>query len=443
MRIYFLALHLVLSLLMVLGGSPLSAGTRVEPASVENMAYPLPDEPSFAITLLDNVNSDPEIEYLREGMTVWMTDSLARIPGLFVIAPGSTFTYRNKPVAIKTVAEELGVRYIVDGGIEMSDGKLLVSARLTDALKGELMWSGSYDRSIKDIFSIQDDIVFNCAKAAGVKGQTNVSTPLLTRNVDAYLVMLKAEQHLRMPGKEGPPRAKPLLEEAIAIDQNFSVPYAFLSMLRTNMARGFFRSEDSREANFKSGLALAQKAVEINNTNDFAYVALGYNMMCQKKPDIALKNFDIARKINPLNDWAYSEAATCLSWEDREKEAVIFFEEAIRLNPKLALNYLRVGRIYYHLRQYEDAVRMHQKCYDLVREGHGAKWWPHLHLAMVYSEMGREAEARSHMRELIEVWPKFNLEDRSRSLHFKDPALVERELTALRKAGAPEHPPAK
>ena len=109
----------------------------------------------------------------------------------------------------------------------------------------------------------------------------------------------------------------------------------------------------------------------------------------------------------------------------------------------MAINYVRLGRAYFHLKQYEDAIRMHEKCSDLVQKGVGKSWWSHLHLAMVYGELGRESEDRAHMEKLLEYYPNFNLEDRRNSLHFKDPNLIDRELNALRKAGAPEHPPSK
>lgn len=157
MKSYFLALPIVLSLVMVSNVSPSIAETKMECASVKNMAYPLPDNPSFAIMLFDNINEDPEMGYLSEGITVWLTDNLARESGVFVIAPGSTFTYKGKPVSIKNVAEELGVRYVVDGGIKKTGDQLRVSARLTDALEGNLVWSGHYERHVNDIFMIQDD----------------------------------------------------------------------------------------------------------------------------------------------------------------------------------------------------------------------------------------------------------------------------------------------
>ena len=122
-------------------------------------------------------------------------------------------------------------------------------------------------------------------------------------------------------------------------------------------------------------------------------------------------------------------------------KAVYHAKEAIRLDPLSPGHYIRLGRAYYHLRQYEDALRMHKKVIELMEKVTYTPHYPHIHLAMVYSELDRNEEAHANMKKVLEFSPKFNLEGRRRSLNFKDPADSEREIEALRKAGAPEHPP--
>lgn len=425
--------HLTIPSTSVWGGTE-----TVVPASIERMAFPLPDKPSFAVMPFDNVSGDTTLVYLSDGITNAITHDLSKIPGVFVIAPGSTDVYKGKSVTSKEVAEELGVQYVIAGSVKKTKNQIGITARLTDALKGRPVWSSSYDRKIEDIFKIYKDINYNIAKSVGLESPKLGSPP----NLDAYLKFLQAMNYYRMQSRDGPPKAKPLLEEAIVMDKNSSIFYAESSFLYSDLAR-FYSSGESRKENFETGFVRAQKAIELDKSNDFAYVALGYNHMCRKKPELAISNFDKATALNPLNDRAYSEAATCLTWIDKERESISYFNKAIRLNPMLSVNYIRLGRAYYHLKQYDDAIKMHERCLELVQKGIGKKWWPHLHLAMVYGEIGQNKEAHAHMEKLIEYWPKFNLEDRRKSLHFKDPALIEREIGALRIAGAPEHPPSE
>ncbi|MDJ0987382.1 MAG: tetratricopeptide repeat protein [Desulfobacterales bacterium] len=408
------------------------------PASTANMAYPLPDKPSFAILPFENVAGNSELEFLSDGVTDDLTLELSRVPAVFVIAIGATHIYKGKSVTVNEVSEELGVQYVIEGSVQKLGEQLRITARMTDALKGDPVWSAEYDRNMDDIFKIYEDILFKITKSVGLKSPKLGPTP----NLDGYLKYLQAVKYYYMQTRDGPPKAKPFFEEAIAIDPDYSPFYAEFSFLHSDLAR-YYSSGESSVENFEKGLELAQKAIELDNSNDSAYVALGYNYMCQKKPELALSNFEKASALNPLNARAYSEAATCLTWIDKKQESISYYQKAIRLNPMGPGNYVRLGRAYYHLKQYEDAIRMHEKCLEIVQKGIGAKWWAHLHLAMVYGELGREAEARAHMEKLLEYWPKFNLEDRRKSLHFKDPTLIERELNALRKAGAPEHPPSK
>ena len=140
---------------------------------------------------------------------------------------------------------------------------------------------------------------------------------------------------------------------------------------------------------------------------------------------------------------AHYGIARTLFWIYRLEESVYHFKEAIRINPIQPFLYVDLGRTYFHLRQYEDAIRMHNKAFELMEKFPFPRWAAHLHIAMVYSELGRAKEAREHMKKLLEYLPRFNLEDRRKQIVFIDPANTEREIEALRKAGAPERPPSQ
>ena len=126
---------------------------------------PLPDKPSIAVLPFVNMSEDPKQEYFSDGITDQIIAGLSKIQKLFVIARNSTFTYKGKPVKVKTVAEELGVRYVLEGSVQKSGDRIRITAQLIDALKGDHLWSERYDRSMKDIFALQDEITMKIVEA--------------------------------------------------------------------------------------------------------------------------------------------------------------------------------------------------------------------------------------------------------------------------------------
>jgi TolB-like protein len=141
----------------------------VEPASVDKMAFPLPEKPSIAVLPFDNVSGDPKQEYISDGLTEEIITALAKVPKMFVIARNSTFTYKGKPVKVQQVAENLGVRYVLEGSVRKDKDKVRITAQLIDALTGHHLWAERYDRDLKDIFAVQDEITLKILSALEVR----------------------------------------------------------------------------------------------------------------------------------------------------------------------------------------------------------------------------------------------------------------------------------
>ena len=138
-------------------------------ASVDRMKYPLPDVPSIAVLPFVNLSGDPKQEFLSDGMTEEIITALSKVPRLFVIARNSTFIYKGKPVKVKQVSEELGVRYVLEGSFQRSGDRVRVTTQLIDALTGNHLWAERYDRDLKDIFALQDEITIKILAAIQVK----------------------------------------------------------------------------------------------------------------------------------------------------------------------------------------------------------------------------------------------------------------------------------
>jgi TolB-like protein len=168
----------------------------VEPASVEKMAFPLPERPSIAVLPFDNMSGDPEQEYIADGLTENIITGLSHIPEMFVIARNSVFTYKGSPVKIKQVSEELGVKYVLEGSVQKTGDRLRVNAQLIDALKGHHLWAERYDRELKDLFKLQDEITIKVVSALALKLVRGGSGDWVkTDNFEAWRHSVKGNRH--------------------------------------------------------------------------------------------------------------------------------------------------------------------------------------------------------------------------------------------------------
>ena len=201
----------------------------VAPASIEKMAYPLPDKPSIAVLPFVNMSDDPKQEYFSDGITEDLITDLSKISGLFVIARNSTFTYKGKPVRIRQVAEELGVRYVLEGSVRKAYAKVRINAQLIDATTGNHLWAERYDGKMDDVFELQDMITQKIVSALAVKltaREQEETARDYTDNVEAYDYYLRGKQLLNKRSREGIEKSKSMFKKAIDLDPEFALAYA-------------------------------------------------------------------------------------------------------------------------------------------------------------------------------------------------------------------------
>jgi adenylate cyclase len=191
------------------------ARETLEPASLEKMAFPLPEKPSIAVLPFDNMSGDPEQDYLADGISENIISALSYIPEMFVIARNSSFTYKGKPVKVQQVSEELGVRYVLEGSVMKSEDKVRITAQLIDAITGGHMWSERYDRDLKDLFSLLDEITQAIIVALQVEltdGQQASMRYGSTQNFEAWGYAVKGMGIFYKFGKEDMARSRELLK---------------------------------------------------------------------------------------------------------------------------------------------------------------------------------------------------------------------------------------
>ncbi|MBE9533458.1 MAG: tetratricopeptide repeat protein, partial [Proteobacteria bacterium] len=411
----------------------------IEPASVEKMAFPLPEKPSIAVLPFDNLSDDPKQEYFSDGLTEEIITALSKEKRLFVIARNSTFTYKRKPVKVQQVAEELGVRYVLEGSVRKSEDRVRVTAQLIDAVKGHHLWAERYDRPLKEIFALQDEITMKILTALQVKlteGQQARVFAGGTEDFDAYLKFLEARALAFRYSEQDIMAAKRLLEEAIALDPNYASAYR--AMAGTHLVDAVMGFTKSPKDSIKKAIGLAKKAIELDQSMASAYALLGFIFAKARQYDLGISEAQKAVELDPNCADCYAHLGVALHYAGRAEEAVPNLEKAIRLNPfppNSYWGYLAAAHIY--LGHYEDAIGLINKAIKNTPTDLAAR----ISLVLAHSLSGHEKDAHAAAGKLLEMNPKFSIEQYKKMSSHKDRAFLERCAAALHKAGLPETPP--
>jgi len=218
----------------------------IEPASEEKMAYPLPDKPSIAVLPFTNMSEDPKQEYFSDGITEEIITALSKVPDLFVIARNSSFTYKGKSVLIPTVGRELGVQYVLEGSVRKSGGKVRITAQLIDAKTNKHLWAERYNRDLKDIFALQDEITLKILTAVRVKLTDGEQARLYgkrAKNLDSFMKVLDGRPYFYRFNRESNVQARQMFEEAIALEPENA--HAFTMLGWTYLMEVWFGSSES------------------------------------------------------------------------------------------------------------------------------------------------------------------------------------------------------
>jgi len=225
------------TVLLIAGGAAYWVNSQTpqeEPADIERMAYPLPDKPSLAVLPFNNLSNDADQEFFADGITEDLITDISKISGLFIIARNSVFTYKGKAVKVRQVAEELGVRYVMEGSVRRAGNQVRVNAQLIDATTGGHIWAERYDGKLDDVFSIQDRITQSIVSALSVvltnpeQDHLGQGDPVDPQAYDAFLL---GWRHFRRNTPKDFSAARDYFEQAITIDPQYSRAYASLAEL--------------------------------------------------------------------------------------------------------------------------------------------------------------------------------------------------------------------
>jgi adenylate cyclase len=396
------------------------------------MAFPLPDKPSIAVLPFVNMSRDPEQEFFSDGMTEEIITALSKVPNLFVIARNSTFTYKGKPVKVKQVSEELGVRYVLEGSVQKSGDRVRIIAQLIDALSSHHLWAERYDRELRDIFALQDEITMKVITALQVELTAGEMAGVIakgTKNIDAFIKYLQAYELIDSASKEGNAHARKILEEAIALDPEYSRLYMGLAM--THSYDVWYGTTEFPDQSLARAFELVQKAISLDDSNAAAYCVLATVYAMKKQYDKAIAECERAVSLDPNSAENIFRLGQILNFAARPEEAIPYLQNAIRLNPLPPATYfVHLAVSYRESGQYEKAIEASKKA--LQREPNGQ--FPYMTLAISYIRLGQEEEARAAVAEILRINPKFSLERYAKMLPFPQP-VADRTVEDLRKAG--------
>ncbi|MBI3300659.1 MAG: tetratricopeptide repeat protein, partial [Deltaproteobacteria bacterium] len=393
---------------------------------------PLPDKPSIAVLPFVNISSDPEQEYFSDGLTEDLITDLSKLSGLFVIARNSVFTYKGKAVKVQEVSRDLGVQYVLEGSVRKIGNRVLITAQLVDAPKDHHVWSERYDRELKDIFALQEEIRRKIVTYLAVRlteGEQERAWRQYTSSPEAYDYVLRGWEYYWRFTKEANAQARQMYEKAVELDPTYAVAYANLGW--TYLVEWVWQWSPDPQT-LERAFTLAQKAIALDDSLPLAHLLLGQVSPWKKQHDQGIAEGERAIALAP--NWAdgYAGMAQTLILAGRPADAIGLVEKAMRLNPQYPAWYsAQLGWAYRFTRRYEEAITVLKQTLTRSPNDLGA----HMNLAATYSELDWEAEARAEAAEILRLSPNFSLEVLRRINAQKDPVLAERTFEALRQAG--------
>jgi adenylate cyclase len=412
--------------------------SKMEVASIKKMAFPLPDKPSIAVLPFVNMSGDPKQEFFSDGITEDIITALSKIPKLFVIARNSTFTYKGKPVKVKQVSEELGIRYVLEGSVQKSGDRVRITAQLIDALSGHHLWAERYERDLKDLFALQDEVTLKILMAMQVKlteGEIPSGEEKYFRGkqgLDCYLKVWEASYYFLLLSIEGNNKARRIAEEIVTRwPEN---PYGYLTLgwvYRMDLLSG---STKSPRESLEKAMELVQKALAIDDSIPSAHGLLSSIYSNRKEFDKGIAEGERAVALDPNGALAHEWYASSLYHAGRYEEAIPIYQKAIRLNPIGSSNpFTSLGFIYTMTGRFEEAVSLFKQA--LLRSPDNM--FAHVGLAGTYMAMGREKEARAEATEVLRINPKLTLDNYAKGIasYYRDQSALDTWIGLLRKAG--------
>lgn len=409
-------------------------GSAVESGESSPAALPLPDRPAIAVLPFINMSDDPEQEYFSDGISEDIITALSKLRWFFVIGRNSSYIYKGKAVPLKQIAEELGVRYVVDGSIRKAGDRVRITAQLNDAVTGSQLWAERYDRDIADVFAVQDEITE--AIVAAIEPQIYAAENFRAQrkqpdSMDAWDLVMRGLSYFWRVTRQDNVVAQALLEKAISIDPNYGQA---LGVLATSHTFGAHMGWVDMAAVAPTAERAAQAALRADSEDPWAHHALGYVYLFARRFDDSLAEFEEALRLNPNSSLSQSYYGVTLAYCGRWEEGALAAARALRLSPRdpFSATYYGVAS-YSHFvgRNYDEAMRLSREAIRQRADFAGG----HRVLTAAAAMAGQLDVAKAALQELRRTQPNISLAWLASEMPMKLDADREHYVEGFRRAG--------
>jgi TolB-like protein/Flp pilus assembly protein TadD len=394
---------------------------------------PLPDKPSIAVLPFTNMSGDPEQEYFSDGITEDIITALSRLRWFFVIARNSTFVYKGQAVDVRSVGRDLGVRYVLEGSVRKSGQRMRITSQLLEATTGNHIWTERYDRELTDIFALQDEITASVTAAIEPKLIAAEGMRTETRSIDdlnAWDLVARALSHFGKMTAADNDAAIATLRQTVVRHPTYAPAHSILAFaLLVSFQVGWMPTSGNKEI----AARLAHRAAELDDSDPWAHMALGYLAITDRRTDEAARHFQVALDLNPNFAAAYGYTGWALVLDGQSEEALRHFSQWMRMSPRDPLTGFfcaGLSAAHYFAGRYNEAIKWARQGVQL-RPGMPAG---HRMLCASLAQAGLIDEARSAMAYLRKLQPTLSVAWVKQSVPYtaRPMALF---LDGLRKAG--------
>ena len=410
------------------------AASAVNAHAAPQSGLQLPDRPAIAVLPFTNMSGEPEQEYFSDGISEDIITALSKLRWFFVIARNSSFIYKGKAVHLNQIAEELGVRYVVEGSVRKEGERIRITAQLNDVASGSHLWAERYDRELADVFAVQDEITENIVAAIEPKLYAAESFRAQRKppdSMDAWDLVMRALSHYWRVTRADYVVAEALLEKAIAIDPNYGQALGLL-------AANYLFTAHMGWMEMNAALPLAERAalaaIQADSEDPWAHSALGHVRLFARRFDDSLAEFEMALRLNPNFALAQAYYGLSLSYSGRWVEADEAARRALRLSPRDPYSGVYMGIAAYAQflgRNYEEAMRLSREALRQRSDFVGA----HRVLTAAAGMSGDSAVAAGALQELRRAQPNISLAWIAENMPIKLESDREHYLEGFRRAG--------